>query len=152
MGATLPPGTRILIRCRSDGAYPDGCVVAFVASRGLVGHRVVGRGSPRGQRSMLLTRGDGTVVCDPPLERDRVLGEVTEWHDGEAWRPVRPPPAWPAGRRFTAVGILLLVRTTLALNRALAARLARAMALVAQRLAPRDPVPPSVGRAGARRA
>jgi hypothetical protein len=141
MGATLPPGTRILIQCRTDGAYPDGCVVAFVASRGLVGHRVAGRGSDRGGRSVLLTRGDGTVVCDPPLEPDRVLGEVTKWHDGHAWRPVPPAPASTAGRRLCAAGLMLLIRATLVLDRGLAADLAEAMALAAQRLVPRDPVP-----------
>jgi hypothetical protein len=141
MGITLPPGTRILIQCREDGAYPDGCVVAFVAGRGLVGHRVVGRRSDRGRQPMLLTRGDGTIVPDPPVEADRVLGEVTERHDGKRWRPVPPAPIRSTVPRVGAAGLLLLVRAALVVDRDLAIRLARLLTFVAQRLRPPEPSP-----------
>ena len=134
MGSTLPPGTRIRIRCLAEAGYRTGSVVAFVAGRGLVGHRVVGRGSDRRGRTVLLTRGDGTPVCDPPVEPDLVLGEVTDWHDGRAWRPIPDPPPITALRRLAAAGLLLLVRLTLAVDPRLAGRLAAGLALVAQRL------------------
>ncbi len=141
MGNTLPPGTRILIRCRESGAYVNGSVVAFVATRGLVGHRVVGRRADSTGTVTLLTRGDGTLVCDPPLEPSRVLGEVTEWHDGEAWRPVPPAPARSTPARLGAAGLLLLVRAALAIDQEMAARLARLLTFVAQRLRPPEPSP-----------
>jgi len=146
MGISLPPGTRILIRCREDGAYPDGCVVAFIAGRGLVGHRVVGRRSDRGGQPLLLTRGDGTIVPDPPVEANRVLGEVTEWHNGKEWRPVPPAPTQSTAPRLGAAGLLALVRMTLALDLNMAGRLARIMASVARRRAPPTPGPLPSGK------
>jgi hypothetical protein len=148
MGSTLPPGTRILIRCREDGAYPTGAVVAFVATRGLVGHRVVGRRLDPPGAATLLTRGDGTLICDPPLEAARVLGEVTNWHDGETWRPVPAAPARSAMPRLGAAGLLLLVRLALAVDRELATRLTRILAALAQRLSPPTPAPLPAGSPG----
>ncbi len=88
MGKTLPPGTKIRIRCATGADYAPGTVIAFLGGNGLVGHRVVGRAGAQ----YLLTRGDGTVICDPPVEASRVLGEIIEWQDGEAWRAVPAAP------------------------------------------------------------
>lgn len=141
MGGTLAPGTRIRIRCGTAGSYPAGAVIAFVGGRGLVGHRVVGSGRPRAGGALLLTRGDGTLVCDPPIEPGRVLGEVIEWRDGDTWRPLpTAPPRGPLGRG-AAAGTLLLVQTALALHPRLAARIAVLLAAVARRLAPPGPPP-----------
>ncbi len=141
MGGTLAPGTRIRIRCGTAASYPAGIVIAFVGGRGLVGHRVVGYGRPREGGALLLTRGDGTLVCDPPIEPERVLGEVIEWRDGEMWRPL--PAAPPRGllRRGAAAGMLQLVRSALAMDPRLAARIAVLFAAVARRLAPAGPPP-----------
>ena len=141
MGGTLAPGTRIRIRCGTAASYPAGTVIAFVGGRGLVGHRVVGHGHPSAGGALLLTRGDGTLVCDPPIEPERILGEVIEWREGETWRPL--PAAPPRGLlgRGAAAGALLLVRAALALDPRLAARVAVLLAAVARRLAPSAPVP-----------
>lgn len=140
MGGTLAPGTRIRIHCGTAASYPVGTVIAFVGGVGLVGHRVVGHGRPRAGGALLLTRGDGTLVCDPPIEPGRILGEVIEWRDGVTWRPL--PAAPPRGLlgRATAAGTLLLVRTALAVDPRLAARIAVLLAAVARRLSP--PLPP----------
>lgn len=141
MGGTLAPGTRIRIHCGTAASYPVGTVIAFVGGRGLVGHRVVGHGRRRAGGALLLTRGDGTLVCDPPIEPERVLGEVIEWRDGETWRPL--PAARPRGLLGlgTAAGTLLLVRIALAVDPRLAARIAVLLAAVARRLAPHAPNP-----------
>lgn len=141
MGSTLPPGTRIRIRCGTGAGYPEGAVIAFVGGRGLVGHRMVGRGRDRRGGVLLLTRGDGTLICDPPIEPDRILGEVIEWRDGDSWRPLPAAPAASLLERGTAAATLLLIRATLALDLRLAARTAVILAAVARRLAPEPPPP-----------
>ena len=84
MGRTLPAGTAIRVRCTPGAECRTGDIIAFLAGTTPVVHRVVGRGS-RGR--YLLTRGDGTWMCDPPVVEDLVVGVVAEWHDGAAWRP-----------------------------------------------------------------
>ena len=141
MGGTVAPGTRIRIRCGTATSYPAGTVIAFVGGRGLVGHRVVGYGRHRASGARLFTRGDGTLVCDPPIEPERVLGDVIEWRDGETWRPL--PAAPPRGllARGAAAGTLFMVRAAPAVDARLAARIAVLLAAVARRLAPAAPVP-----------
>src|SRR5690606_21872017 len=141
MGGTLAPGTRIRFRCGTAASYRVDSVIAFVGGRGLVGHRVVGHGGRGEGGALLLTRGDGTLVCDPPIEPDRVLGEVIEWRDGETWRPVPTAPPRGVLARGAAAGTLLLVRTALALHPRLAARIAVLLAAVARRLSPPAPPP-----------
>lgn len=141
MGGTLVSGTRIRIRCGTSLDYPEGAVIAFLGGRGLVGHRVVGRGRDRQGGALLLTRGDGSLICDPPVEPDRILGEVIEWQDGESWRPLPAAPPNTLLGRGTAAGTLLLIRVALAVDPRLAARTAVLLAALAQRLARRAPLP-----------
>ena len=137
MGGTLATGTRIRIRCGTKTDYPDGTIIAFIGGKGLVGHRVVGRGRERPGGAYLLTRGDGSRVVDPPVGPERVLGEVIEWWEGEQWQPL--PVAVPDTRlgRATALGMLLLVRLALVVNAQLAARLAVLLAALGHRLSRR---------------
>lgn len=137
MGDTLAPGTRIRIRCGTGLDYPEGTVIAFVGGRGLVGHRVVGRGRDRRGEMLLLARGDASLVCDPPVEPKRILGEVIEWQDGEAWRPLPPAPPNGFPGRSIASGTLLLVRLALAVDARLATRTAALLAALGQRLSRR---------------
>lgn len=137
MGGTLVPGTRIRIRCGTGLDYPEGTVIAFVGGRGLVGHRVVGRGRSRQGEMHLLARGDASLVCDPPVEPERVLGEVIEWRDGEAWRPLPPAPPNTFCGRSIASGTLLLVRLALAVDARLATRTAVLLNALGQRLSRR---------------
>jgi hypothetical protein len=141
MGSTLPPGSRIRIRCGTAATYPEGTVIAFVGGTGLVGHRVVGHGRQRAGGALLLTRGDGTLVCDPPIEPGRILGEVIERRDGESWRPLPAAPSATLLGRGTAAATLLLIRAALVLDLRLAARTAVILAAVARRLAPQPPLP-----------
>lgn len=136
MGQTLKPGTRIRIRCGDGLDPPAGTVIAFLGGNGLVGHRVVGAGRDGGGRRLLLTRGDGSRIPDPPIESERVLGEVIEWQDGESWRPLPMAPPRSRFGRGTAAAMLLLVRLALVLDVRLAARTAILLARVGRRLSP----------------
>ena len=139
MGDTIVSGTRIRIRCGTAVDYPEGTVIAFLGGNGLVGHRVVGVGRDRLGGTYLLTRGDGSIVCDPPVEPERVLGEVIERQDGETWKPIpAAPPGTVLGRSIAAVS-LLLVRTALAVDARLAARTAVLLTVVGRHLARRPP-------------
>jgi hypothetical protein len=109
MGRALPDGSRIRIRCRADEEYGPGTVIAFITPAGLVGHRVVAVRRGPAAPTMFFTRGDAALVCDGPVRPDWVLGEVSEWFDGSAWRPLAPPPALGTARRAVAGGIVLLI-------------------------------------------
>lgn len=87
MGSTLPNGSRIRIQINRRTDYRPGEILAFLPCRQVVVHRVVARGRGRG-RGHLLTRGDSLVVPDPPVDRTRVLGPVTEVDGGDGWIPV----------------------------------------------------------------
>lgn len=139
MAGTLVAGTRIRIRCGTGTEYPDGAVIAFIGGRGLVGHRVVGRGRSRQGQAHLLTRGDGSLVCDPPVEPERVLGEIIEWQDGDTWRAVPAAPGVSFVGRGGAAANLLLVRLLLAVDAGLAARAAVLLAGLGHRLSRRPP-------------
>lgn len=90
MRSTLPAGSRIRIQCGNlDGAM-SGTVVAFLGGSTLIAHRVVSRGRGPRARDFLLTRGDATIICDAPVQADRVLGVVTHVAIGDQWRPLPP--------------------------------------------------------------
>ena len=91
MGRTLPAGTAIRVRCAAGATCRVGDVVAFLAGTVPVVHRVVGRGARRPR--YLITRGDGTWLCDPPVAEELVVGIVAEWQDGATWRPAAELPA-----------------------------------------------------------
>jgi hypothetical protein len=124
MGSTMPPGTRIRIQCGDASEWPIGAVVVFFTGRTLVGHRVVGRGTGRA-RDYWVTRGDGTILCDEPVDRDAILGVVTEWASDADWHPV--PANVPVGpvRRAAAGAALTVLRVMLRIDVALASRWAR---------------------------
>lgn len=127
MGATLQPATRIRIQCGAAPLRDTGSVVAFEGPGGLVGHRVVGRVTGRGGRALLMTRGDGMLVCDPPLDPERVLGEITAYQQGADWLPLPAAPAARAALRTARAATLAIVRGATRLSPALAAHLAEAL-------------------------
>lgn len=141
MGQTLKPGTRIRIRCGDGLDLSAGTVIAFLGGNGLVGHRIVGARRDRGGREFLLTRGDGSRIPDPPIEPERVLGEVIEWRDGESWRPLPPAPVQRLPGRTIAAAMLWLVRLLLSIDARLAVRSAILLARVGRRLSPPTPSP-----------
>lgn len=119
MGATLPAGTRIRIACRRDAAFADGAVVAFLAGGTLVGHRVVGRCRDLRGREALVTRGDGSVFCDPVIDPASVVGEVMAWQSGAAWLALAPAPRRGPFGTLMAAFVLRCVRTLARIDRPL---------------------------------
>lgn len=123
MGGTLPAGTRIRIGQGRDAAFAPGTVVAFLVGETLTGHRVVRSSRDLWGREALLTRGDGCMLCDPPIDPALVVGEVTAWHSATGWSPV-PPEArrGPIGTMLAAIA-LACVHTLARLNLPLAGAL-----------------------------
>jgi hypothetical protein len=126
MGSTLPAGTRIRIGRQRPAGYPEGVVVAFLAGGTLVGHRVVGHCRDRRGRHALLTRGDGTIYCDPPIDPALVVGEVIAWESRSAWHAVPPAPGRGHAGVLVAAAVLGCVRALASMNRPLASRLVEA--------------------------
>lgn len=99
MGPGLPPGSRIRIALIHRARYDPGEIVAYLARNQVVVHRVAHRGRVAAASGYLLTRGDATLVPDPPVEPGQVLGPVTGVWCGGAWMPPGgPPPRSPWAR------------------------------------------------------
>ena len=91
MGAAIPDGARIRIRTGQDDLWHAGMVIAFLAGRRIMAHRIVYEGERGLARDFVLTQGDGNWLCDPPVNRSTVVGEVEAFFvDGE-WRAVAAP-------------------------------------------------------------
>ena len=119
MGATLPDGVRVRIRCGTSVAHRPGIVITFLTEPGLVTHRVL---AWRGGH--VLTRGDATGACDPPVPLDRILGTVDAWRTGAEWLPVPGPPRRSLTARFGSALSFLAVSTALAVHPRFAKRVA----------------------------
>jgi hypothetical protein len=88
MGAAVPDGARIRIRTGLDDSWHLGTVIAFLAGSRLMAHRIVYEGRRGFARHFVLTQGDRNWLCDPPVNRSTVVGEVEAFlADGE-WRAV----------------------------------------------------------------
>jgi len=91
MGAAIPDGARIRIRTGQDDSWHVGTVIAFLAGSRLMAHRIVYEGQRGLARHFILTQGDSNWLCDPPVNRSTVVGEVDAFlADGE-WRAVDAP-------------------------------------------------------------
>lgn len=130
MGATLPPGARIRISCTDRTDFQPGDVLAYLDGDKLVAHRLVRRGRGARARGYVITRGDASTACDPPVPLERAVGLVTAWRrtDAEAWRPVAPPAPRGALRRLATaandafIGAVLEIHPGLAREAALRTR------------------------------
>ena len=123
MAPTIPDGARIRIGPPAGGAFVPGQVVACVSGETLFAHRVVYAGADR-RGAVVLTRGDGWMLCDPPTPHERILGEVSAWWDGSAWQspgPAAPRRGW---RRVLAGLSYWNVRLALPIHREVARRTA----------------------------
>lgn len=130
MHPTLPAGARVLIDCTPTELLP-GDIVCFVAGEKLICHRLLYGGRFRRAKEYVITRGDGTWLCDPPAARNTVLGVVIKQLSADAEQTVATAPQYGVFRRIAystlqSFAILLLetsVRlaqvTFIALNRVL---------------------------------
>lgn len=129
MGTTIPDGSTIRISCDHQSEMPVGQVVAFLNSGGLVAHRIISRGYGRQGGSFLVTRGDGTCICDAPVRKADVLGTVTAYKNVNGWCQIPAPPRFRGIRGPIASGLANTVRFTLAVD----VRLATAIVGLARR-------------------
>ncbi|MFQ5702919.1 MAG: nucleotidyltransferase family protein [Gemmatimonadales bacterium] len=116
MGATIPDGSTIRITYHQPEAMSVGQVIAFIASNGLVAHRIVARGYGRRGRSFLITRGDATCICDAPVQKADVLGAVTAYKQWSGWCDVPAPPRLPGLRGAVAAGLANVVGLGLSID------------------------------------
>lgn len=89
MGATIPHGAEIRIRCGVEARPGD--VVGFLLEERLTAHRVMAVVRGLRRRRYLVTRGDAMTVCDPPIAVHDVLGAVTAVRVGDTWHDLAPP-------------------------------------------------------------
>lgn len=125
MEPAIPSGAHIRI---APGAVPVaiGTAVAIVTPGGLVAHRLIARGRFPWNRRFVLTQGDGSRFCDPPVPAELVLGEITGWRESDSWRSVSPPAptaragGWRASawRGLVGLGFAIHPRLATALVRA----------------------------------
>ncbi len=113
MAPTLTPGMRLRIDS-VEKATAIGDVVCFIANDSLICHRVVYNGRFRRAKEYIITRGDGTWLCDPPAERITVLGRVVEIVDTR--QPIPPSPIYSLSRRIVAGFILRCTVILLEIN------------------------------------
>jgi hypothetical protein len=93
MGAAIPDGARIRIHTGRDDLWHVGMVIAFLAGSRLMAHRIVYEGRRGSARHFVLTQGDRNWLCDPPVNRSTVVGEVEAFLAGGEWRAVAAPHA-----------------------------------------------------------
>ena len=76
MEPLIPAGSQLLVEF---GAISErvGDIILFRRASGAVAHRVVGR-RRIGDRQLLVAKGDGEALADPPFPPDDVLGVVRE--------------------------------------------------------------------------
>jgi hypothetical protein len=139
MGAAIPNGARIRIRAGAVDSLRTGSVIAFLAGRRVMVHRIVYEGRRGSARNFLLTQGDGNWLCDPPVARSMVVGEVEAVATAGEWQTI-PAPRMPFWRRLVAQPLQMMVRLTLEWNPAFATLISRLISRL--RMGPR----PMLGR------
>ena len=126
MAPAIPDGAFIRIRPADEDLWRSGQVVAFVAGHRFMAHRIVYEGRRGATRQFVLTQGDGNWLCDPPVNRSTIVGEVVAFYDGTDWIPVGSSVN-PLYRRIVADVSQAVMKVALALSPGLAIALARAV-------------------------
>jgi hypothetical protein len=88
MGTAIPNGAHIQIRAGEAEGVHTGKVIAFLTRSRVMVHRVVYEGRRGAARNFVLTQGDGNWLCDPPVERSSIVGEVQSLACGDEWHPI----------------------------------------------------------------
>src|SRR5262245_34499372 len=112
MGTAIPDGARVRIRSGSEEMWRVGKVIAFLAGTRLMAHRVVYEGQRGLAKHFVLTQGDGNWLCDPPVNRSTVVGEVEAFATGDEWHAIGPARIRPH-KQFAARASQTLMRLAL---------------------------------------
>jgi hypothetical protein len=115
MGAAIPDGASIRIRSGPEDIWHVGKVIAFLAGSRIMVHRIVYEGRRGLAQHFVLTQGDGNWLCDPPVNRAIVVGEVEAFSTGGEWQAVGAPRI-PLHRRLVARPSQVLMRLALEWN------------------------------------
>jgi hypothetical protein len=91
MGVAIPDGACIRIRSGPEQTWHQGQVIAFLAGSRVAVHRIVYEGRRGPARHFVLTQGDGNWLCDPPVNRSTVVGEVEAFSTGDEWQAIGVP-------------------------------------------------------------
>jgi hypothetical protein len=134
MGIAIPDGARVRIRSGSEDMWRVGKVIAFLAGSRLMAHRVVYEGQRGAAKHFVLTQGDGNWLCDPPVNRSTVVGEVEAFATGDEWHPIAPARIRPY-KEFAARASQTLMRLALERSPAFAISISRPISWL--RMAPR---------------
>ena len=85
------PGDTLVIERIESGAVAEGDIVLFARDRRVFAHRVLAKGNPAGD-STILTRGDAMPQPDPPVGDRDLLGRVVFiLRNGKCIEPSRTP-------------------------------------------------------------
>jgi hypothetical protein len=134
METAIPNGAHIQIRAGEAEGVHRGKVIAFLTRNRVMVHRVVYEGRRGAARQFVLTQGDGNWLCDPPVERSCIVGEVQSLACGDEWRPIGAA-RMHVFRRLVARTSQVLMRLALDCNPAFAVWISRPISRL--RMAPR---------------
>src|SRR6516225_7796376 len=134
MGMAIPDGAQIRIRAGQAEGLCAGKVIAFCTRSRVMVHRVVYEGRRGAARHFVLTQGDGNWLCDPPVERSCIVGEVQSLASEGEWRPI-DAARMSLLRRLVARASQAIMRRALDYNPAFAVWISRLISRL--RMAPR---------------
>jgi len=113
MESAIPRGSTIRIQMSKPRQYQIGEVVAFVRESGLCVHRIVHQCITLGANEYVITRGDGCVYPDPPVNLAKVLGRVINFKHGQDWQMVDYSPPSDARIRLMLADMLVAITSAL---------------------------------------
>ena len=134
MGTAIPDGAHIRIRAGQAEGLCAGKVIAFCTRSRVMVHRVVYEGRRGAARHFVITQGDGNWLCDPPVERSCIVGEVQSLASEGEWRPI-DAARMSLLRRLVARASQAIMRRALDYNPAFAVWISRLISRL--RMAPR---------------
>lgn len=137
MEPTLPNGTAIRIVPSESTEYRIGQIVVCSNGHKLIAHRVVWCGNSGRTQNLVLTQGDGCLLCDPPVQKDAIQALVTTVCIKNRWQEPAATYTRRSWRRVVAAISVYLIRASLAVGDGLARFVARtfiAFALIFKRL------------------
>ena len=131
MEPTLPDGAAIRIGPLEPGVFRVGQIVVCTNAHKLIAHRIVYAGTGGRRHSMVLTQGDGCLLCDPPTRKDAIQGVVMAIRIDGHWQ--EPAASWVRRywQQIVARAHVYLIRTCLAVDWRFARLVARGLIVIA---------------------
>ena len=112
MEPAIPDGAQVRIAISESPNLVIGQIAVFRISSILVAHRVVYRGSD----GWVLTQGDNSIECDPPIREENVEGLVVAVCLDDEWHEPGNLSARRNWRKYSAAAYLWTIRLCLAVD------------------------------------